>query len=136
MESLRRVLARLGVDGEAAAEEVATLFFRTRNETTPVYDDVREALTGLRAAGLTLIAASNGNLDLAVPGLDGYFDATLFADEAKHLKPRPALLRAGDRARGRAAGEHSGGGRPAGERLRAGARRPACTRSCSTAGAR
>ena len=103
VESLRRVLARLGVDGEAAAAEVAALFFRTRNETTPVYDDVREALSGLRAAGLTLIAASNGNLDLAVPGLDGYFDATLFAHEAEHLKPDPRFF---------AQAIERGGGRP------------------------
>ncbi len=50
-------------------------------------------LERLREAGFRLIAASNGNLDLAVPGLDRYFETTLFAAEAEHLKPDPRFFR-------------------------------------------
>ena len=51
-----------------------------------------EEAEALRAAGLTLIAASNGNLDLDVPGLARYFDATLFAEDADFLKPDPRFF--------------------------------------------
>ncbi len=91
-ESLRRVLAAGGVTGGAAADEVAELFFRTRNETMPVYPEVRETLQLLRDHGFALIAASNGNADLSVPGLVDYFDSMLFAGDATHLKPDPRFF--------------------------------------------
>ena len=92
-ESLRRVLVAGGVTAEAAADEVTELFFRTRAETTPVFPDVIPTLERLREDGFRLIAASNGNLDLSVPGLDRYFETTLFAAEAQHLKPDPRFFR-------------------------------------------
>jgi HAD superfamily hydrolase (TIGR01509 family) len=92
-ESLRRVLAAGGVTEEAATDEVTELLFRARAETTPVYPDVIPTLETLRERGFRLIAASNGNLDLAVPGLDHYFEASLFAADAEHLKPDPRFFR-------------------------------------------
>jgi putative hydrolase of the HAD superfamily len=90
-ESLRRVLAAGGVTGEAAVEDVTETFFRARAETTPVYD-VHPTLDALLERGFTLVAASNGNLDLSVPGLDRYFAAALFAADAEHLKPDPRFF--------------------------------------------
>lgn len=92
-ESLRRVLAAGGVTEQVATDEVTEVFFRARAETTPVYPDVIPTLETLRERGFRLIAASNGNLDLSVPGLDHYFDAALFAADAKHLKPDPRFFR-------------------------------------------
>lgn len=91
-ESLRRVLAAGGVSDEEAVDGVTAAFFRTRAETTPVYDDVRPTLEALRQRGFTLVAASNGNLDLSVPGLDRYFDSSLFAADAEYLKPDPRFF--------------------------------------------
>ncbi len=93
VESFRRLLAQAGVTDEGAAtEQLSETFSRTRNETTTVYPDVIETLEALRGAGLTLIAASNGNLDLEAPGLARYFDATLFAEDAEFLKPDPRFF--------------------------------------------
>jgi HAD superfamily hydrolase (TIGR01509 family) len=91
-ESLRRVLAAGGVTEMAAIDEVTEAFFRTRNETMPVYPEVRETLQALRDRGFRLIAASNGNADLSVPGLADYFDSMLFAGDATHLKPDPRFF--------------------------------------------
>lgn len=91
-ESLRRVLAAGGVTDEAAVDDVTAVFFRARAETTPVYADVRPALDALLERGFTLVAASNGNLDLSVPGLEHYFAAALFAADAEHLKPDPRFF--------------------------------------------
>ena len=86
-ESFRRLLAEAGVGDEAAVAAVAELFSRTQREQTTVYADVRETLEALRALDLTLIAASNGTIELDPFGLDGYFAATQFAPEAGVSKP-------------------------------------------------
>ena len=85
-ESFRCILDAAEITDDAAVDEVSDIFFRTRAETTPVYPDVCDTLDELRARGFTLIAASNGNLDLSVPDLDRYFVATLAAANVEHLK--------------------------------------------------
>ena len=92
-ESFRRILEVAEITDDAVVDEVNNIFFRTRAETTPVYPDVRDTLDELRARGFTLIAASNGNLDLLVPTLDRYFVATLAAADVEHLKPDPRFFR-------------------------------------------
>ncbi|HJM89467.1 MAG TPA: HAD family hydrolase [Dehalococcoidia bacterium] len=92
-ESFRRILEAAEITDDAVVDEVNEIFFRTRAETTPVYPDVRGTLDELRVGGFTLIAASNGNLDLSVPDLDRYFDATLAAADVEYLKPDPRFFR-------------------------------------------
>ena len=93
-ESVRRLLAAAGIGSEAAIERVLSTYHRARDEAITMYPDVREALDALRGLGLTLVAASNGNLDLAVPGIAQYFAHLHFADEIGISKPDPRFFAA------------------------------------------
>lgn len=76
---------------ESLAEEVFEVFYRARNQVA-LYDDVLPALAGLRQR-FRLFAISNGNADLGVIGLGGYFEGALAAREAGMLKPDPRIFR-------------------------------------------
>lgn len=76
---------------ESLAEEVFEVFYRARNEVA-LYDDVLPSLAGLRRR-FRLFAISNGNADLGVIGLAGYFEWSLAAREAGMLKPDPRIFR-------------------------------------------
>jgi putative hydrolase of the HAD superfamily len=91
-ESFRRAYSALDVGDEAAVEELRDLYYRVRDEHMTVFPDVEDGLRALRDLGLPLIAASNGNLDLASVGLDRYFEATHYADEVGFAKPDPAFF--------------------------------------------
>lgn len=75
---------------ESLAEEVFAVFYRARNEVA-LYDDVLPSLAGLRQR-FRLFAISNGNADLGVIGLAGYFEDSLAAREAGMLKPDPRIF--------------------------------------------
>ena len=91
-ESFRRALAAFEVTDPRAVDEVRDLYYRVRDEAMVVFPDVEEALTELRRLGLRLVAASNGNLPLAPVGLDGYFEATHYAEDVGVSKPDPAFF--------------------------------------------
>lgn len=88
-ESLRLHALEAGY-AEALADEAFDVFYRARNEVT-LYDDVLPALQRLHAR-FRLFAVSNGNADLAVIGLAGYFEHALAAREAGMLKPDPRIF--------------------------------------------
>jgi len=88
-ESLRLHALEAGY-AEAMADEAFDVFYRARNQVT-LYDDVLPALQRLHAR-FRLFAVSNGNADLAVIGLAGYFEHALAAREAGMLKPDPRIF--------------------------------------------
>jgi len=94
VESLRRVLARLDVTDIEVAEELATTYATTRDEALKPYSDVITTLETLREAGFELRAASNGNMDLAALGLDGYFASIELAPQLGVSKPDPRFFAA------------------------------------------
>lgn len=75
---------------ESLAEEVFAVFYRARNEVS-LYDDVLPSLSALRQR-YRLFAISNGNADLGVIGLSGYFEVSLAARDAGMLKPDPRIF--------------------------------------------
>ena len=60
-----------------------------RDAALTVYPDVSEALATLAAGGLTLIAASNGNVGLDRVGIGRHISATHYAHEVGAQKPDP-----------------------------------------------
>ncbi|MFN8585868.1 MAG: HAD family hydrolase [Dehalococcoidia bacterium] len=100
--AFRRAVAALGCD-EAGVISVATTFERVRDGLLQPYADVEETVAGLHERGLVLVAASNGNADMARLPVFRYFSATWFAEAAGVAKPDPrfflgALSHAGARA--------------------------------------
>ena len=91
-ESFRRILDAFGIDEPRALDELHDLYYRVRDRATTVFPDVEAVLAELRARGLPLLAASNGNVPLASVGLDGYFGATHYAEDVGLSKPDPAFF--------------------------------------------
>jgi putative hydrolase of the HAD superfamily len=91
-EAFRRLLAAGGVTSDPALEEVVGLYHEARDEAIEVYPDVPDALDALHKLGLTMVAASNGNLDLGVVGIAHYFAHLHFADEVGISKPDPRFF--------------------------------------------
>lgn len=91
-ESFRRILEAFGIDDRWALDEVQDRYYRARDEALVVFPDVEPVLTELRARGLALVAASNGNVSLPSVGLGGYFGATHYAEEVGISKPDPAFF--------------------------------------------
>ena len=91
-ESFHRILVSAGVTaGDAVADVVAT-YDRECDAAVRVYPDAQQALDALRALDLTLVAASNGNIDLEAVGLAHYFALTQFAPQAGVAKPDPRFF--------------------------------------------
>jgi len=74
------------VDASATAAEAALEIFLTGRNRVVLYDDVRPALTRLRAK-YRLFALSNGNADLARCGVADLFDGHVSAAAAGAAKP-------------------------------------------------
>lgn len=82
--------AYLGV--ELTAEQKAELLSEYRS--LPAFDDVKESLEGLKAAGHILYAFSNGTSDaveglLAAAGILDLFDGVVSVDDQQTFKPSP-----------------------------------------------
>ena len=90
-ESFRRVLAAYAV-AEDALEELHDRYYLARDAAVTVFPEVEPALAALRARGLTLVAASNGNVPLEAHGLDGYFAGTHYAEDVGVRKPDPGFF--------------------------------------------
>ena len=94
-ESFRRVVAETrstDADAEAVADELIRTYYEARLRAMTVYPDVEEALGALQERGLTMIAASNGNVELQSVGLDRYFVGTHYASEVGVAKPDPKFF--------------------------------------------
>lgn len=95
--ALAALLAEFGCD-PALADPAIETFVRMRSQVE-LFPDARPALADL-ARDHVLIALTNGNADLAVAGVAGYFAACISPAEAGVQKPDPrmfevALQRAG-----------------------------------------
>lgn len=88
-ESFRRVLAAHGVEATGSIFAVMQAYEVARDEAVTVFPDVRAALGVLQALGITLIAASNGNVDLGRVDLGRHFSATHYAADVGVSKPDP-----------------------------------------------
>jgi FMN hydrolase / 5-amino-6-(5-phospho-D-ribitylamino)uracil phosphatase len=88
-ESIRLALYRSKED-PLLAEAAYAVFFAERNRVV-LYDDALPALKAL-SQRYPLVALSNGNAQLDLIGLSGYFKASLSAKEFGHGKPDPRIF--------------------------------------------
>ncbi len=89
-ETLRRALQQAG-DDTALAEPAFEVFFAER-QRVHLYPDVRPALE--RLSGLfPLVALSNGNADIHLAGVGGFFQHKVSAREVGVGKPDPHIFR-------------------------------------------
>lgn len=86
-ETIRRVLAEHGADSDAAIRTALHDYHVARDASLHVFPDVHAALAALCGLGLTLVAASNGNVDLQAVGLGRYMAGRHYADEVGVAKP-------------------------------------------------
>lgn len=89
VESVRRLLLAHGVDDAEAIASVVTAYEEARDAALTVFPDVPDALAALTGLGLTLIAASNGNVGLDRVGIGRHIAATHYAHEVGAQKPDP-----------------------------------------------
>lgn len=102
LRALAEQLTGAGYD-EAVAEHAFAVFYAARNRVS-CYADVRPALARL-ARRRPLFAVSNGNADLALCGVAGYFAGHLSARSVGAAKPDPRIFAALARSAGVAPGE-------------------------------
>lgn len=88
-ESIRLALARAGED-PSLAEPAYDVFFAARNRVV-LYDDALAALAAM-AARYPLVSLSNGNAQLDLIGLAGYFKASISAKDFGKSKPDPHIF--------------------------------------------
>lgn len=89
IESVRRLLLGYGVEDAEAITSVVAAYEEARDAALTVYPDVPDALDALAALGLTMIAASNGNVGLDRVGIGRHISATHYAHEVGAQKPDP-----------------------------------------------
>ena len=92
-ESFRRVLEAFGNPEGVTVDEVAEVYYRTRDATMVVFPEVETTLDELRDRGFTLTTASNGTFPLARVGLDRYFSAMQYSRDIGVRKPDPGFFR-------------------------------------------
>jgi len=91
-ETVRRLLAEHEVADEDALRDVLASFIEARDCALTTFPDVRACLIELRARGITLIAASNGDVDLERVGLAKFITDTHYAHEVGVAKPDPRFF--------------------------------------------
>ena len=92
-ESFRRVLEAFGNPAGVTTDDVAEVYYRTRDATMVVFPEVETTLDALRDRGFTLTTASNGTFPLARVGLDRYFSAMQYSRDIGVRKPDPGFFR-------------------------------------------
>lgn len=92
-ESFRRVLEAFGNPEGVTVDEVAEVYYRTRDATMVVFPEVEATLDELRDRGFTLTTASNGTFPLARVGLDRYFSAMQYSRDIGVRKPDPGFFK-------------------------------------------
>lgn len=75
---------------QALAEEGFEVFYKARSEVT-LYDGALQMLSALKQR-YKLAAITNGNADLHIIGIAGYFDLIYAADLATPPKPEPDMF--------------------------------------------
>ncbi len=89
-QALDYTCAFLGFDLSDSDKQVLLESYKT----LPAFDDVREALTTMKASGHKLYAFSNGNAEavemlLVTAGIRKYFDGVVSVDDLQTFKPNP-----------------------------------------------
>lgn len=92
-ESFRRVIEAFGNPPGVTVDEVAEVYYRTRDATMVVFPEVEATLDALRDRGFTLTTASNGTFPLARVGLDRYFSTMQYSRDVGVRKPDPGFFR-------------------------------------------
>lgn len=91
-ESIRRVLASAGEHASEVVEMIAATYYAGRDAHLRAYDDVEHSLATLAARGFTLIAATNGNADLAPHPFMAHVAHHQQAEVVGVSKPDPAFF--------------------------------------------
>jgi putative hydrolase of the HAD superfamily len=91
-ESIRRLLDGYGAAEEPRIRSILDAYEDARDRHLTVYPDVVAGLEALAAAGLTVIAASNGNVDLSKVGLADHVHGTHYAEVIGVSKPDPQFF--------------------------------------------
>lgn len=94
-EMIRLALEQAGEDQHLAAPAFE-VFFAERHRVD-LFDDALESLAFL-SRRFPLVALSNGNADIARIGIDGYFKASISAQQLGVAKPDPRIFHAAARA--------------------------------------
>ena len=91
-ESIRRVLSAAGEHAPEAVRTIAGTYYAARDANLDAYDDVEESLSTLAALGFTLIAATNGNAELAPHSFMAHVAHHQQAEVVGVSKPDPAFF--------------------------------------------
>lgn len=86
-ESFRRALADYGADPGSHIEALWRVWSGYRAAHPHLYEDVLPTLRWLKEAGVRLVAASNGNTDLAGSAIYPLFDALFYSETLGVSKP-------------------------------------------------
>lgn len=89
IESLKALSDEIGLD-YGWIDEAFEVFFHARQQVE-LYEDVAPALD-LLAADYQLVAVTNGNADIALTGIDQWFEFAVSAAEVGHQKPHPLVF--------------------------------------------
>ncbi|WP_250655657.1 HAD family hydrolase [Alkalimarinus coralli] len=93
LEALKRALYEVGYGGkeaEALAGQAFSVFHKARQRVT-LFEHAQHVLESL-SQRYKLAALTNGNADVAIIGLDHYFDFALSADDIGRQKPDPTMF--------------------------------------------
>lgn len=102
VESLKALSDEIGLDYDWI-DEAFEVFFRARQQVE-LYADVAPALDVL-SLDYTLVAVTNGNADIALTGVDRWFDFSVSAAEVGYQKPHPLVFQTAMSRAGVAPGE-------------------------------
>jgi len=102
VESLKALSDEIGL-GYDWIDEAFEVFFRAR-QRVELYSDVAPALDVL-SLDYTLVAVTNGNADIALTGVDRWFDFSVSAAEVGYQKPHPLVFQTAMSRAGVAPGE-------------------------------
>lgn len=89
IESLKALSDEIGLDYEWI-DEAFDVFFHARQQVE-LYEDVAPTLDIL-SADYRLVAVTNGNADIALTGVDQWFEFAVSAAEVGHQKPHPLVF--------------------------------------------
>jgi len=91
-ESIRRVLASANEHDPEAARTISETYYAVRDANLHAYDDVEESLAALAGAGFTLVAATNGNAELASHSFMAHVAHHQQAEAIGISKPNPEFF--------------------------------------------
>ncbi len=91
-ETIRRMLAVGGAPALARLPEMVRRYYAVRDEYLQPYDDVEPTLAALHARGFTLVAATNGSVDLGPLEFSRYLSGWHLAQDGGVSKPDPRFF--------------------------------------------